>query len=164
MSNKEGWNNVAMSKHKKRETGFTLLEMMICIFFVSIFFLLVPRLHSLFIEKPYSKQLNSWEWSVFTEQVQLEFREVQSGKSGVFGENVSMMFFQKSNGDIVAYEIVGNHVVRRVNGVGREIVLQKVQAISFELTPYTLSIQVEDISGKEYQGVVTRYAAMEMMT
>ncbi|MDM5156439.1 competence type IV pilus minor pilin ComGF [Bacillus sp. DX1.1] len=153
-----------MRKSRTIEAGFTLLEMVLCLLFLSVFVLLVPRLHSLFIEKPYSKQMNSWEWDVFLEQVQLEFREVQVAKKGIMPNELEKMFFKISNDGTVTYEISGNDVVRKVNGAGREVLLQKVSTISYELTPYVLSIHVQDISGKVHRGVVTRYAAIKVLT
>ncbi|KFM99596.1 competence protein ComG [Bacillus clarus] len=152
-----------MQTSKKKEAGFTLLEMMVCFFFLSIFFLLVPRLHSLFIEKAYSEELSNWEWNVFMNQVQLEFREVRLGKIILLENKGSVMRFQLSNGNVVTYENVNNNLVRKVNGRGREIVLQKISVISYELTPYMLSIHVQEIGGKIYNGVATRYDAIEMM-
>lgn len=151
-----------MLKSKKIEAGFTLLEMMLCLLFLSIFFLLVPRLHSLFIEKPYSKQINSWEWDVFMEQVQLEFREFQLRSNVQLGDEGNIILFQMSNGDNITYEMLGNNIVRKVNTLGREIILQKVSSVSYNLTSYMLSIHVQDISGKKYHGVVTRYTLPEM--
>ncbi|WP_459500257.1 competence type IV pilus minor pilin ComGF [Bacillus sp. C1] len=151
-----------MSPCQKIEAGFTLLEMMLCLLFVSVFFLLVPRFHSLFIEKPYSGQINSWEWDVFVEQVQLEFRELQMREAVRLGEKGSIILFQMNNGDHVTYEMLGSNVVRKVNTLGREIILQKVSSVSYNVTPYMLSIHVQDISGKVHHGVVTRYTAPEM--
>lgn len=162
MLNKKEWNNVVMFKSKKGEAGFTLLEMLLCVLFLSVFFLLVPRLHSLFIEKPYSKQINSWEWDVFMEQVQLEFRESQMGKDIKLENQEDSLFFQMGNGENVTYELLGNNIVRKVNTLGMEITLQKVSSLSYEVTPHVLTIHAQDISGKRYQGVATRYTPIEL--
>lgn len=162
--NKKEWNNVVMFKSKKGEAGFTLLEMLLCVLFLSIFFLLVPRLHSLFIEKPYSKQINSWEWDVFMEQVQLEFRESQKGKGIKLENQEDLLFFQMDNGANVTYELLGNNVVRKVNALGMEIILQKVSSLSYDVTPHVLTIHAQDISGKMYHGVATRYTPIELKT
>lgn len=164
MSNKKEWNNVAMYKSREGEAGFTLLEMLLCLLFLSIFFLLMPRLHSLFIEKPYSRQINSWEWDVFMEQVQLEFRESQMGKGVELENQEDLLLFQMSNGANVTYEVLGNNIVRKVNTLGMEIILQKVSSVSYDLTPNILTIHVQDISGKMYHGVATRYAPIELKT
>ncbi|MDZ5607516.1 competence type IV pilus minor pilin ComGF [Bacillus pseudomycoides] len=153
-----------MSKSREGEAGFTLLEMLLCLLFLSIFFLLMPRLHSLFIEKPYSKQINSWEWDVFMEQVQLEFRESQMGKGVELENQEDLLLFQMSNGANVTYEVLGNNIVRKVNTLGMEIILQKVSSVSYDLTPNILTIHVQDISGKMYHGVATRYAPIELKT
>lgn len=150
------------SKIKKGERGFTLLEMLVCLFFLSLFFLLVPRFHSLFIEKAYSKELNDWEWDVFMGQVQLEFREVHRGKVVVLEEAARVLRFQLGNGDVITYENLDHNIVRKVNGRGREMILQKVESIAYELTPHLLLIRVQDISGKVYHGVAIRYDTIEI--
>ena len=63
-------------RKNKLEVGFTLIEMIVCFFLLSLFFLLLPRLNFIGIENNQSKGLNNWEWDVFIGQVQLEFREV----------------------------------------------------------------------------------------
>ena len=64
----------------KRKRGFTLIEMIACLLLLSMFFLLLPRLHVMGIENTHSKGLNEWEWDVFLGQMQLEFGEVLSGR------------------------------------------------------------------------------------
>lgn len=53
------------------EAGFTLIEMIVCFFLLSLFFLLLPRLNFIGIENKQSKGLNNWEWDVFVGQIQL---------------------------------------------------------------------------------------------
>jgi len=55
----------------KLEAGFTLIEMIVCFFLLSLFFLLLPRLNFIGIENKQSKGLNNWEWDVFLGQRQL---------------------------------------------------------------------------------------------
>lgn len=69
-----------MQRKNKKEAGFTLIEMIACLLLLSMFFLLLPRLHIMGIENTHSKGLNDWEWDVFLGQMQLEFREVLSGR------------------------------------------------------------------------------------
>ena len=146
-----------MLKNSKKEKGFTLLEVMMCFLLLSVFFLLLPRLHVLFIETPYSKQVTNWEWNIFLEQVQIEIREVEEGNSGD-----GKLFLKTKTGERITYVMSGNNVVRKINGTGHEVLLQKVENISYELTAHTLIIRVQDISGKIYDGVVTRYSAIEV--
>lgn len=63
-------------RKNKLEAGFTLIEMIVCFFLLSLFFVLFPRLHFIGMENKQLKGLNDWEWDVFLGQVQLEFREV----------------------------------------------------------------------------------------
>lgn len=54
------------------EVGFTLIEMIVCFFLLSLFFLLLPRLSFIGIENKQSKGLNNWEWDVFVGQIHLK--------------------------------------------------------------------------------------------
>ena len=58
-------------RKNKLEVGFTLIEMIVCFFLLSLFFLLLPRLNFIGIENKQSKGLNNWEWDVFLGQRQL---------------------------------------------------------------------------------------------
>ncbi|PFJ12640.1 competence protein ComG [Bacillus cereus] len=137
--------------------------MIVCLFLLSLFFLLLPRLHFIGIEDKQSKGLNEWEWDVFLGQVQLEFREVSFGENIMALENKdSILRFRLRNGDEVMYEKVNNYLIRKVNMRGREVILQKVGMVSYKLTPHLLFINVKDTSGKIYEGVVVRYSEMEM--
>lgn len=141
----------------KNKQGFTLLEMLLCLFFLSLFLLLFPRLHLLFVEVPHAEQISNWEWNVFLHQVQLEFHDVSKGRG-----SGRMVIFQSESGNTIMYTTSGSRVVRKVNGEGHEVLLQKVKYISYELTPHTLWIRVQDESGKILHGVVTRYSSLEV--
>ncbi|HDR5271057.1 prepilin-type N-terminal cleavage/methylation domain-containing protein [Bacillus thuringiensis] len=56
-------------RKSKLEFGFSLIEMIVCLFLLSIFFLLFPRLHFIEMENKQSKGLNDWEWDVFLGQI-----------------------------------------------------------------------------------------------
>lgn len=62
-----------MQRKNKKEAGFTLIEMIACLLLLSMFFLLLPRLHIMGIENTHSKGLNDWEWDVFLGQMQSIF-------------------------------------------------------------------------------------------
>lgn len=153
-----------MQRKNKLEAGFTLIEMIACLFLLLMFFLLLPRLHIIGIENIQSKGLNDWEWDVFLEQVQMEYREVSMGRNIVIENNESILRFQHRNGDEVTYEKVDSNLIRKVNMRGREFILQKVEAVSYKLTPHLLFIYVKDISGEIYEGVVMRYSEIGIET
>ena len=56
-------------------------------------------------------------------------------------------------------EKLNNHL-RKVNMRGREVILQNVEMVSYEVTPHLLFINVKDRSGKKYEGVAIRYSEM----
>ncbi|MGN4424387.1 competence type IV pilus minor pilin ComGF [Bacillus cereus group sp. MYBK30-1] len=153
-----------MQRKNKLEAGFTLIEMIACLFLLLMFFLLLPRLHIIGIENIQSKGLNDWEWDVFLEQVQMEYREVSMGRNIVIENNESILRFQHRNGDEVTYEKVNSNLIRKVNMRGGEFILQKVEAVSYKLTPHLLFIYVKDISGEIYEGVVMRYSEIGIET
>ncbi|PEW03373.1 competence protein ComG [Bacillus cereus] len=153
-----------MQRKDKKEAGFTLIEMIVCLLLLSMFFLLLPRLHIMGIENTHSKGLNDWEWDVFLGQMQLEFREVISGRKIERENDWNMLRFQLRNDDEVTYEKVNSNLIRKVNMRGREVILQRIEAISYKLTPQLLYIRVKDIGGEIYEGVVVRYSEIEIET
>ncbi|MED0988853.1 competence protein ComG [Bacillus cereus] len=153
-----------MQRKDKKEAGFTLIEMIACLLLLSMFFLLLPRLHIMGIENTHSKGLNDWEWDVFLGQMQLEFREVISGRKIERENDWNILRFQLRNDDEVTYEKVNSNLIRKVNMRGREVILQRIEAISYKLTPQLLYIRVKDIGGEIYEGVVVRYSEIEIET
>ncbi|WP_436864146.1 competence type IV pilus minor pilin ComGF [Bacillus fungorum] len=151
-------------RENKLEAGFTLIEMIVCFFLLSLFFLLFPRLHFIGMENKQLKGLNDWEWDVFLGQVQVEFREVSFVEKIVPENRESMLRFRLRTGDEVTYEKLNNQLIRKVNMRGREVILQNAVMVSYEVTPHLLSINVKDMSGKIYEGVAVRYSEMEINT
>ncbi|ARX68031.1 MAG TPA: prepilin-type N-terminal cleavage/methylation domain-containing protein [Bacillus sp. (in: Bacteria)] len=145
-------------RKNKLEFGFSLIEMIVCLFLLSIFFLLFPRLHFIEMENKQSKGLNDWEWDVYLGQMQLEFREVSSGEQLAFENGESILQFRSRNGSEVSYEKENSRLIRKVDRRGREVVLQNIGTVSYKLTPHVLIINVKDTSGKIYEGVVMRYS------
>ncbi|WP_377864441.1 competence type IV pilus minor pilin ComGF [Bacillus sp. R86525] len=153
-----------MQRKDKKEAGFTLIEMIACLLLLSMFFLLLPRLHIMGVENTHSKGLNDWEWDVFLGQMQLEFREVISGRKIERENDGNILRFQLRNDDEVTYEKVNSNLIRKVNTRGREVILQRIEAISYKLTPQLLYIRVKGIGGEIYEGVVVRYSEIEIET
>ncbi|PGO28511.1 competence protein ComG [Bacillus cereus] len=153
-----------MQRKDKKEAGFTLIEMIACLLLLAMFFLLLPRLHIMGIENTHSRGLNDWEWDVFLGQMQLEFREVISGRNIERENDWNILRFQLRNDDEVTYEKVNSNLIRKVNMRGREVILQRIEAISYKLTPQLLYIRVKDIGGEIYEGVVVRYSEIEIET
>ncbi|MGG2935340.1 ComGF family competence protein [Bacillus pacificus] len=97
---------------------------------------------------------------LFVGQVQLEFREVSFVEKIVPENRESMLRFRLRTGDEVTYEKLNNHLIRKVNMRGREVILQNIEMVSYEVTPHLLFINVKDRSGKIYEGVAIRYSEM----
>lgn len=101
---------------------------------------------------------------LFIGQVQLEFREVSFVEKIVPENKGNLLRFRLRTGDEVTYEKLNNRLIRKVNTRGREVILQNVEMVSYEVTPHLLFINVEDMSGKIYEGVTIRYSEMEINT
>ncbi len=101
---------------------------------------------------------------LFIGQVQLEFREVSFVEKIVPENKDNLLRFRLRTGDEVTYEKLNNHLIRKVNMRGREVILQNVEMVSYEVTPHLLFINVKDMSGKIYEGVAVRYSEMEINT
>ncbi|PFS80181.1 competence protein ComG [Bacillus cereus] len=99
---------------------------------------------------------------LFLGQVQLEFREVSFVEKIVPENKDNLLRFRLRTGDEVTYEKLNNHLIRKVNMRGREVILQNVGMVSYEVTPHLLFINVKDMSGKIYEGVAVRYSEMEI--
>ncbi|PFZ03951.1 competence protein ComG [Bacillus wiedmannii] len=99
---------------------------------------------------------------LFIGQVQLEFRKVSFVEKIVPENKDNLLRFRLRTGDEVTYEKLNNHLIRKVNMRGREVILQNVEMVSYEVTPHLLFINVKDMSGKIYEGVAVRYSEMEI--
>lgn len=99
---------------------------------------------------------------LFIGQVQLEFREVSFVEKIVPENKDNLLRFRLRTGDEVTYEKLNNHLIRKVNMRGREVILQNIEMVSYEVTPHLLFINVKDMSGKTYEGVAVRYSEMDV--
>lgn len=135
----------------KREQGFTFLEVLFCLSILLLLVTLVPHIIPKQISKVDKKFLD-FEWSIFLEQIQIEFREATS----VTVIN-NKLLLQKNNGQMVKYEKSGNDIVRTVDNKGYEIMLQHITSISFELQTLSLNVHVIDLDRQDHSGMITRF-------
>ncbi|MFX3624890.1 MAG: competence type IV pilus minor pilin ComGF [Ectobacillus sp.] len=142
-------------RNKQQQMGFTLLEVLICLFILSVLISIAPRLYPLLAPSK-SAAFNEFEWTLFLEQMQIEFREAK--RANVYGNK--LILYDKAEKNVMHF-FNGEELIRRVDGTGHEILLQNIQAVSYELSPSMLRIYIEDQNNKQHIGVVTRFHPLE---
>lgn len=140
------------------EGGFTLLEMMFCVFLLSVLLLITPRLQPLFFGLPKQKGFNEFEWMIFLEQAQMEYREARSVQP-----MDKKLFMKNENGFLISYTPAGTQLIRKVNNSGNEILLQNIKTVSYERFSNKLVIHIQDLDDRMYEGILTRLSALEEM-
>jgi competence protein ComGF len=125
--------------------GFTFVEMLIAFaLFLAIVSLIPTGLQIMVKEGPLEKTQQRLEWEVFISLVKKEIR---------MSEEVSIdnnKIWLKKSGHTILYEKYGANIRRRVDFKGHEIVLQKVNAVSFESEFHGVRISVEDAFNQNY--------------
>lgn len=147
---------VMLRNNKLGEHGFTLLEVMFCICLLSTLLLVTPRLQPLFFGLPKQKSFNEFEWVIFLQQAQMEYREARTVQ---FIDKKLMM--KDPNGFLVTYTPAGTQLIRKVNSSGNEILLQNVKTIFYKQSSNKLMIHIQDLDGKIHKGILTRLSVLE---
>ncbi|GLB58176.1 competence type IV pilus minor pilin ComGF [Cytobacillus sp. NCCP-133] len=133
--------------------GFTMLEML---FAFSIFLILASFLplsfRFLFHDWGLDERTQRLEWAVFINQMKKEVRLADDAE--VFESRVTL----KVAGQNVSYEKYGSNLRRRVDLKGHEVVLQKIDSVSFTRINGGLKMVVKDIFGEEYSASLYHYA------
>ncbi|MFD3447748.1 competence type IV pilus minor pilin ComGF [Microbacteriaceae bacterium 4G12] len=144
------------SSSQTKEKGFTLLEVLFCLSILILLIILAPRLSPFFFQLPSQNQFNKLEWTIFLEQVQIEFREAKSAQA-----LHRKLVLTDRNNDLITHSMSGNRLIRKVNGTGNEILLQNVKAVSYEVFPSKVIIHIEDINNQKHIGLLTRFSPLE---
>lgn len=144
-----------MFGEKNSESGFTLIEMLVCLLILFFLVMAVPHLQPI-LKSSFPKKFSAFEWTLYLEQIQMEFREAQ--QVSVYDRKLVL---HDENGILVSHVIQGNYLVRKVNDKGNEILLQNVKNISYELLPAKLIVHVEDVNNERHIGSVTRFHSLE---
>lgn len=126
--------------------GFTLIEMLVAFsIFLLIMGFLPLMLSTISREQPLEKRIQQLEWEIFISQIKKEIR--MSQKVTITNQILQL----EKDGEMIIYERYGSNLRRRVNNKGHEIVLQQVQAFSFERLLNGVLVNVTDIYGQDYR-------------
>lgn len=145
-----------LRNNRPGEHGFTLLEAMFCICLLAMLLLVTPRLQPLFFGLPKQTSFNEFEWIIFMQQVQMEYREARTVQ--LIDKKLMM---KDPSGFLVTYTPAGTQLIRKVNGSGNEILLQNVKTVFYKQSSNKLVIHIQDLDGKIHKGVLTRLSVLE---
>ncbi|WP_297991007.1 competence type IV pilus minor pilin ComGF [Anoxybacillus sp.] len=135
---------------KKREKGFTLIEVLMSLaaFFI-ILSLLVTLFHLASNHTIKHGKFHYFEWLVFIQQAKMEVRESKDVR--IYGTAIQ---FDKWTGERVTYEKYGTLIRRRVNATGHEIMLQFIQHVRYEKEQGGIRIHVLTDKGDSYEAFI----------
>ncbi|SFA42038.1 competence protein ComGF [Anoxybacillus pushchinoensis] len=135
---------------KKREKGFTLIEVLMSLaaFFI-ILSLLVTLFHLASNHTIKRGKFHYFEWLVFIQQAKMEVRESRDVR--IYGTTIQ---FDKWKGERVTYEKYGTLIRRRVNATGHEIMLQFIQHVRYEKEKGGIRIHVLTDKGDSYEAFI----------
>ncbi|MBS4176355.1 competence type IV pilus minor pilin ComGF [Lederbergia citrea] len=124
------------------QTGFTLIEAMMVMVILSIVMGLIPLVFQGFaaIDRTIAVE-EDYEWNLFLIQLRDELRD--HDRLLIYKNRI---FIEKHNQSIL-YESYGDVLRRRVNNLGHEIVLQKINTIRFSENGQVLFLNVDFLSG-----------------
>ncbi|WP_199425702.1 competence type IV pilus minor pilin ComGF [Thermaerobacillus caldiproteolyticus] len=142
---------------KKRNQGFTFIEMIMTLSIVLLVVAFLPSLldiHWLKSERGSSQRL---EWQLFVQQLKNEVRESRQLEC-----NGTTLILYKQAGEQVSFEKYGQSLRRRVNGRGNEIVLQSISNVQYEATNNGVRVAMTTTEGKRYEAFVTTFFPIQV--
>ncbi|MGM7701956.1 competence type IV pilus minor pilin ComGF [Pseudalkalibacillus sp. Hm43] len=122
---------------KLDEQGITMLETVLSLILFLAFVSLVPSMYQLIFSTD-GTSLHRQEVNLFFEQAD---KEIQGSTDAEISSN--KLYLTQPSGKLITYEKNGNRVIRKVDGRGFEIILQRIEAIDFSLLHTVVSITVE---------------------
>lgn len=136
----------------RKERGFTLVEMLLSLFFFIIIATLLLQL-MLVIQREIAskKQLNPLEWEIFLNNIK---REVKRGSSNEVKNN---KIYISADNRVASIEQYGYILRRRVNNTGHEVMLFNVKHFSAKKENNLIFITVVDRSDKQYSAQLLFY-------
>lgn len=129
-----------------KSSGFTLLETLFSMMLITLIMSILPfifqTIHTL---DGLMKTDQDYEWNLFIIGLRKELEA--SEQVNVVKVNTNTRLVLKKGSQFIHYERYGPSLRRRVNKLGHEIVLQKIQRFDFTLNGEVLDVQVEFIDG-----------------
>lgn len=120
------------------QSGFTLIESIMSMLILSLIISILPIIIYMFAAIDRSVEVeNDFEWNLFL----IQFRqELQKADEWVIYSNRVFLVIKEQ---AITYESYGDTIRRRVNNLGHEIVLQKIDKVSFSKQNRNLFMAVD---------------------
>ncbi|MCH1624913.1 competence type IV pilus minor pilin ComGF [Fredinandcohnia quinoae] len=142
----------------KSDKGFTFIEMLLTFSVLLVILSFIsPFLHV--ISKNTNVQFNKLEWEVFIQQVKMEIRETNEVK---INKNNHSVTFTNHGGQTILYEKYGDKIRRRVDGAGHELLLQKINSVTFHSKNNTIIISVMSNDGDRFETNISSFKQIEV--
>ncbi|WP_217627922.1 competence type IV pilus minor pilin ComGF [Bacillus solimangrovi] len=126
--------------------GFTLLESVFSLFILMVIIAMMPLLLKVTAGLDEDNSSFIFKANLFLEQSAVEIRKAEF--IHIQGSKLTMLNY---DGEEILYELNGETLRRRVNGLGHEVLLQNVESVSYTHTSTTLTINVLDVMGEQVE-------------
>ncbi|WP_110111305.1 competence type IV pilus minor pilin ComGF [Bacillus sp. CGMCC 1.16541] len=136
-----------------KKNGFTLVEMLISFAYLLLIVSFIPIIMTI-IKETHNETLalTNIEWEIFVSQLTFEYREAQDVR--VDPSTLTFITFDHKQ---VTYERYQDKVRRRVNKLGHEVLLQKIDQIKYKQTDNLLHVEVIDQKQNKYRSKISKF-------
>lgn len=140
----------------KNSLGFTLIEALMALSFLSIVAALVPLFINSLDHAEDTETADPMEVELFFQEIGLEIRE-STDITTVYPPRV--LYLEKYDGRRVSYERYGWSIRRQVDDQGHQVVLQKIRRFDCQLVGDGVKISIEGRKGETYERIFLPLAA-----
>lgn len=133
-------------RKKMTQRGFTLIEVILSLFFFMIIVSFVPLIIQFVPELRTVETVAEKEVRLFFNQLAMELREATTVTI-----SDTTLFLSKPNGQTIAIEKYNNHLRRRVDRQGHDMFLQNISDVNYEYATNGIVVTITDHRGIEYR-------------
>lgn len=132
-----------------------MLEMLISFTIFLVIVAFIPLLfRTILDQQSIDKRLQRMEWEVFHSQLKKELRMSD-------GISINSKLTLERDGQSIIYEKYGQNIRRRVDLKGHEVVLQKVERVSYTSIRNGVRIDVKDVFGNDHTATIRSFLNLE---
>lgn len=138
-------------RKKMTQKGFTLIEVILSLFFFLIIVAFIPLIIQFIPESGTVETVAEKEVRIFFNQLAMEVREASS--ISISGTTLVLI---KPNGQLITIEKYGNHLRRRVNQQGHDLFLRNIAQVRYEYATNGVIVVIMNHLGTEYRRRLTK--------
>lgn len=133
-------------RKKMTERGFTLIEVILSLFFLMIIVSFIPMMIQFVPQLRTVETVAEKEVRLFLNQLAMEVREARTVT--ISGTTLTLV---KPNGQIITIEKYNNHIRRKVDRQGHDLFIQNIAYVGYEYVANGVSVTIKDHRGIEYR-------------